>query len=398
MASDQRCTACKSPLAEDCGDCAVCAAYGPPKAKPFRLSASKLKRFLQCPRSYFLKYVQHVPEEFGGRYLEVGNAYDLHVQWYLSRGAKGVRSIDPKLLRMFDAAKRHLPEPGSVEVQLEYRVDAGGFFVEGKPDLRRPCRVGDTKTTADRGRGVGREPGKPPIALNERTLLLEPQPLLYSWCEFQRDLEARTCVLEWVYVSKETKPTAWTVRAEARREYVEAWFDEVVRPAAAAMAKLHDEVDADRVRAELDACDSPKCWVRAACDPYSGPNNYDGTVDSLISPASLKRTRPVSPAKQSEGVVDMAFDLKRLAEESVDLETPLRASLDQATGGLTLARKWVDDSDPRAAMAEVMAGDEIPINPPPAVDYAAELAEAIAQCQSAAARAAGLLARLRGGS
>lgn len=349
-------------------------------ASPFRLSASKLKRFLQCPRSYFLRYVQGVEEDVGGNYLVIGTAYDLHVQHYLSGGARGVRSIDPRIVRMFDAARRYLPEPGSVEVQTKYSIPhPDGFVVEGTPDLRRPGWLGDTKTTSASGPGVG-------SAMTSAQLADDIQFRLYAWCEFQ--LGAGVAVRGvWSYVNKDTKPKAWNVDATLGEWAVLQWFDRVVRPAAAQMAALEAEADADRVRAELDACD--RCWVRAACDPYSGPNNYDGTVDSLISPASLKRTRPVSPAKGSEGVVDMAFDLKRLTEESVDLETPLRASLDYTTGGLSMA--------PTVA---VWNGETaIPINPPPAVDYAAELAEAIAQCQTAAARAAGLLERMkRGGS
>jgi hypothetical protein len=335
----------------------------------FRLSASKLKRYLQCPRSYFLRYVAQVPENVGGRFLEVGDAYDRHVQWYLSSGKRGVQSIDTKIVKMFDAACPRLPRPGEAEVQREYRFEhADGFVVEGKPDIRRPCRVGDTKTTADKGPGLGRDKDKPPIALTAETLHHEPQPLLYAWCEFQLDPAAPECVLEWVYVSKQSKPTAWVARTTVARAEVVEWFDRVARPAAAAMAKLHAEVDADKVRAQLDACDEPKCWVRAQCSPFNGPNSYDG-VDSGLSLVQLKGRRPVSPAVEGEGKF-MAFDLKKLSEESVDLETPLRASVAPA------------------------------INPPsedhaPAID---RLRAAMADCQSAYERAERLLAELGGGS
>lgn len=343
-------------------------------AKPFRLSASKLKRFLQCPRAYFLRYVQGVEEDVGGNYLAVGTAYDLHVQHYLSAGARGVRSIDPRIVRMFDAARRYLPEPGSVEVQMKYAIPhPDGFVVEGTPDLRRPGWLGDTKTTSASGPGVG-------SAMTKEQLEADIQFRLYAWCEYQLGWAPDACVAGvWSYVNKDTKPKAWNVATVTISGVVNKWFDAVVRPAARAMAALEAEADAQRVTANLDSCD--RCWTRAHCDPFDGPNSYDG-VAGLIAPASLKRTRPVSPA--GVGGVDM-FDLKKLSED-VDLVPALEASLTAVAINPPRTTAQEDLAKARAFLASELA-----------VDYAAELAEAIAQCQTAAQRAGELLARLRGG-
>jgi hypothetical protein len=371
---------------------------------PFRISASKLKRFLQCPRSYFLKYVQRVDESVNGKFLDVGNAFDLAVQYHCSRGAVGVQSIDPKIVRMLAAAVPYLPPPGTVEVQLEYSVPhPDGFVVQGKPDLRRPLEVGDTKTTADRGRGQGRDRESPPIALDRESLGQNEQGLLYAWCEFQLAPDAPgPCRLRWVYTTKQTKPTSWLVLRAVTRAEVEAWFERVVRPAARAMAQLHAEYDADRVLANLDACDEPRCWVRGACSPYDGPNSYDG-LDSGVSLVQLKGRRPVSPA-QKEGS-SLAFDLKQLSEQAVDLVPALEASL---------ATPASAEENAMRVRAVLDAAAPIAINPPPVrprkpartptetpaqtslEDLASELQTVVDTCQTAIARVDRLLAALRG--
>jgi hypothetical protein len=371
---------------------------------PFRISASKLKRFLQCPRSYFLKYVQRVDESVNGKFLDVGNAFDLAVQYHCSRGAVGVQSIDPKIVRMLAAAVPYLPPPGTVEVQLEYSVPhPDGFVVQGKPDLRRPLEVGDTKTTADRGRGQGRDRESPPIALDRESLGQNEQGLLYAWCEFQLAPDAPgPCRLRWVYTTKQTKPTSWLVLRDVTRAEVEAWFERVVRPAARAMAQLHAEYDADRVLANLDACDEPRCWVRGACSPYDGPNSYDG-LDSGVSLVQLKGRRPVSPA-QKEGS-SLAFDLKQLSEQAVDLVPALEASL---------ATPASAEENAMRVRAVLDAAAPIAINPPPVrprkpartptetpaqtslEDLASELQTVVDTCQTAIARVDRLLAALRG--
>jgi hypothetical protein len=374
---------------------------------PFRISASKLKRFLQCPRSYFLKYVQRVDESVNGKFLDVGNAFDLAVQYHCSRGAVGVQSIDPKIVRMLAAAVPYLPPPGTVEVQLEYSVPhPDGFVVQGKPDLRRPLEVGDTKTTADRGRGQGRDRESPPIALDAESLGQNEQGLLYAWCEFQLAPDAPgPCRLRWVYTTKQTKPTSWLVLRDVTRAEVEAWFERVVRPAARAMAQLHAEYDADRVLANLDACDEPRCWVRGACSPYDGPNSYDG-LDSGVSLVQLKGRRPVSPAQQENGASNMAFDLKKLSEAGVDLVPALEASL--------AARADSTETSLTLKDVEAIRDAHIAINPPPVrprkpartptetpaqtslEDLASELQTVVDTCQTAIARVDRLLAALRG--
>ena len=343
-----------------------------------KLSATKLKRYLSCPRSYFLKYVLGTPEDVRGNYLVVGNAFDAAVQAYCSGGQRGVRSIDPRIVRMLDSARPLLPAPGVADVQTEWRLDApgGGFTVEAKPDLVTKYPDGtwlvqDTKTTAATRPGEG-------SALDAAGLHADVQARLYAWCAYEHG--ARAVRAEWLYTSKATRPTSWLVRASWARPELETWFAAVVAPAAAELARLESEVDADRVQANLDSCE--RCWVRAACDPFTGPNTYDG-VDALIPAASLKGRRPTLSAKPKEEFV--AFDLKKLSED-VDLVGALEASVSAA--------KPVRPLQVATSSGVVISCDEIPINPPPARDYHAELSAAVEACRSATARAERLLSEL----
>lgn len=384
-------------------------------AAPFRLSASKLKRFLQCPRSYFLRYVQRVEEAVNGKYLEVGNAYDLHVQWFLSSGARGCQSIDPKILRMFAAARRFLPAPGACEVQHEYRIaHPDGFVVEGKPDLRRPGWLGDTKTAA------GRE-----WTLTPATLRTNEQALLYAWCEFQLDPNLCRAGLNWLYVTKTAKPEAWPVDVALTRVEAEAWFDRVARPAAREMAALEREADASRVMANLDSCE--RCWTKAHCDPFDGPNSYDG-VDSGVSLVQLRSRRPATPAVAVEEKF-MAFNLDTLKEDTTLVEQLAASLRPDGTPTLTALAVRALQDEPGSPLAEALnpaidTTDEdvvhIQINPPKPrkrvrpgpnalyrepesatqvtlEDLASELQTCVDQCQTVIACVDRMLAQLRAG-
>lgn len=312
-------------------------------AKPFELSASRLKKFLQCPRSYYLHHVARVDQDPGGKYLEIGNAYDGHVEWYVSEGKLGVRNIDPKILGMFAAARANLPAPGTVVTQHQYRIDAGGFTVTGKADFRRRGWVGDAKTTSDRGRGKGKDKDTPPRALDEETLQNDVQSLLYGWCEFQLDPSLVTCQLVWTYVTKEAKPTSWNVHASVARPFVDAWFERVVRPAAAAMAAMHALPTADEATANLESCE--RCWVKAHCNPYVGPNTY--SAEEVAGSVNLARLRVKEPS--NDGNKDMAFNLDDLG---------LVAKLEQSIAAVS------GEAVPAGVVHDLAADPPPAINPP----------------------------------
>lgn len=286
----------------------------------FKTSASHLKLFLLCPRSWHLKHVLRAPDDqnAGGLYLTRGNDFDRLVQLYVRDGVTGDSGASKLANRQLAEARRYLPNHGQAAVQFSYNIPhPAGFVVTGKPDLRRPGFVQDTKTTSDRGPGRGAAEDRPAYALTDETLRHDEQALLYSWCEFQLDpgLDQVTC--EWVYVSKADAPKAWVARCVITRAEAEAWFDAVVLPAVAGMRALAESgLPADRVGANPDSC--RRCFVRTSCPgPFEGVN-----VFGVAGPTREKGTR-------------MAFDLNRLkpaaapapAAPAPDLEATLAASV-----------------------------------------------------------------------
>lgn len=254
----------------------------------FAISASQLKLFQLCPRSWFLKHVQRVPDDAGtgGLYLTRGNDFDQLVQLRVRDGVTGDAGTSKLANRQLHAAMRHLPEHGGAAVQFGYDVDAGGFRVHGKPDIRRPGWIQDTKTTSDRGPNRGKDKDSPPYALtdthtpggNVRPLSEDVQARLYSWAEFQLDATLTNSYAQWIYVSKADCPVCWTSSADFDRADTEAWFDRVVRPAVAEMRWLvalftDTGLTAADVGANPDSC--RRCFVRAACPgPFEGVNVY----------------------------------------------------------------------------------------------------------------------------
>ncbi len=260
-----------------------------PRDGHFRISASALKLFDLCPRSWWLKFVAHAPDDqgAGGLYIKRGNDFDVLVQRLVRDGVRG-DPLAPKLAnRQLAEAARHLPPPGGAEVQFVYDVDAGDFRVNGKPDLRRvgteAVHLGDTKTTSDRGPGRGAAEDRPAYALtDENTLGGNLRPLsndvqfrLYAWCEFTLDPAVAFVHGEWVYASKADCPKCWVSRATELRAESTRWFDSYVRPTVAAMRAYAASaaLTAEDIPANPDSC--RRCFVQRACPgPYEGRNVY----------------------------------------------------------------------------------------------------------------------------
>jgi len=299
----------------------------------FAVSASQLSLFQLCPRSWFLKHILRAPDDAGagGLYLTRGNDFDRLVQLRVRDGVNGDPGAPKLANRQLYAAARHLPPTGTAAVQFAYDVDAGGFRVRGKPDIRRPGWVKDTKTTSDRGPGRGKDKDSPPYALtdahtpggNLRPLADNIQARLYAWCEFQLT-PLPTSYAEWVYVSKADCPVCWTTAADFERADTEAWFDRVVRPIVAEMLRLTESgLPPADVSANPDSC--RRCFVRAAC-----PGAFEGVNVYGIN-------GPVDPNRKN----GMAFDLSKLrAPKPADggvVPVPRAALADQLAASVAAA-------------------------------------------------------------
>lgn len=298
------------------------------------LSASQLKDWRRCPRAWWLRTVARVSDDgrAGGQYLAAGDALDEAVQLYSAKmdvtvdalvariraGRGAALSLTPEKTReLAERAQRqlrtiapHLPAPKTADVQFKYRVAVPGepgWVITGKPDLRRPGDVTDTKTTSDRGPGRGAGPDRPAYALTAATLAADEQAALYAWCEFQLDPNRATVRLTWVYAAKDSAE-GWPVSVVVRRPEVLAWFDLEIRPALREMTKAWEtwRVETDAEAAPSDsACG--RCFSKLSCNPYDGAQRRPTNQKESEMPFDLKKLKAAqttTPAAQPVAVTE----------------------------------------------------------------------------------------------
>lgn len=331
---------------------------GAPRAA-YAVSASQLKSFDSCERAWYLSSVAKADDdpETGGQYLLQGDLYDAAGQAYVGRldvdvesliaavrakpGLRGAaldtpdakwRELAERAQRMLRATQRFLPAPKSARIQHRYRVFVpgyearGGVVITGATDFRVPGLVWDTKTTADRGPGRGRDDATAPYALNETTLRTDVQARLYAWCEFMLDPDRLSVEVRWVYASKASpkSPAGWDVRATFMRRDTLEWFDGYARPRLDRMVELHTAseiaLDAEMARANHDGC--ARCFKRAACDPFQGEQALVRGEEDMVDFAKLRERQTQRKASN-----DAYYAAEAKAVETPDLESQLRASL-----------------------------------------------------------------------
>lgn len=331
---------------------------GAPRAA-YAVSASQLKSFDSCERAWYLGSVAKADDdpETGGQYLLQGDLYDAACQAYVGRldvdveslvaavcakpGLRGAaldtpdakwRELAERAQRMLRATQRFLPAPKSARIQHRYRVFVpgyearGGVVITGATDFRVPGLVWDTKTTADRGPGRGRDGATAPYALNETTLRADVQARLYAWCEFMLDPDRLSVEVRWVYASKASpkSPAGWDVRATFMRRDTLEWFDGYARPRLDRMVELHTAseiaLDAEMARANHDGC--VRCFKRAACDPFQGEQALVRGEEDMVDFAKLRERQTQRKASN-----DAYYAAEAKAAETSDLEAQLRASL-----------------------------------------------------------------------
>jgi hypothetical protein len=323
------------------------------------VSASKLKDFARCERSWYLSAVARAPDDdsAGGKYLVQGDLFDEAVGRYSARmdvdveadlvpavkakpGLRGAALslaeedwavMGERAQRMLRAVQHLLPAPKTAKVQHRYRLpvvgydDRGGVVVSGATDLRLPGLVWDTKSTADRGPGRGRDAKTPPYALTDATLRDDYQARLYAWCEFQLNADLQFCRCVWVYASKPNTgaPQGWSVETTFARGDTLAWFDDTIRPQIDRMLDLEAdsefELAPENARANHDGC--ARCFRRAACNPFAGAQHQypEGTPGTMtIDFAALRARQAAKGAKPT---------VSPLPAPGPSLEDALRASL-----------------------------------------------------------------------
>lgn len=223
-----------------------------------KVSPSSLKLFLNCERAWWLKYVQRVPEQSGGTYLQKGRDYDLAVQAYV-KSAAGTTELAEKQLA---ATRAFLPRGENVltQVKLSRVLNDEGDILQGTTDIvvadTKNVLVIDTKTTA------GEE-----WALTKATLRLDPQCLIYAYLAcLTYSLDRAT--MRWVYADKRPNPRGWAVEVEITLAEATEYVDRVVRPAVERMQEL--EASDEQTEAAVEYASCPRCWVPSSCSWWLG--------------------------------------------------------------------------------------------------------------------------------
>lgn len=344
------------------------------------VSASQLRDFARCERSWFLAYVAKAPDDdsAGGQYLLQGDLFDEAVQLYSSRMAYDVATLAgnvrrkpglrgaalaaapakwlelaERAQRMLQAAAPLLPPTKTARIQYRYRVPvagydaAGGVVVTGTADLRLPGLVWDTKSTSDRGPGRGAGADRPAYALvagDDSAAAAGPllrddvQAALYAWCEFALDPLRLSVVATWVYVSKPATaaPAAWAVSHTFLRPATLAWFDSHVRPLVDGMLVLLDTSEIvlapEEARANHEGCS--RCFRRNACSPFTGAQAASATANQekqgaiVPMPIDFVAVRAAQAARRATGGAPPGPLVAAVETAAADeLETRLAASL-----------------------------------------------------------------------
>lgn len=340
------------------------------------VSPSQFETFDRCERSWWLSSVARVKEDsLRGQYLIAGDLFDEACQRYQAQMRWDVadlvdtvraygrgsfddstwRELAERAQRQLRAATRFLPPPKTAQIQHRYRVAAGaGVYIVGKADFRRPGAVWDTKTTADRGLGRGRDAKTPPRALTPVTIFHAVQPRIYAWCEFKLDPALAACDVSWIYASKPARgvtPIAWAVNAEFSRSDTVAWFDAYALPRLARMRQLRESttavltdirIDQRIARANHDGC--ARCFRRRSCWSFEGAQAHEG--GNMVD---IKKMRAEQAARASRGERPGPI----VSAMETELETQLRASLAAEAPAVASAAA----EDPRV---------DVPINRPDA--------------------------------
>jgi hypothetical protein len=244
------------------------------------VSPSALKAYLACQRSWFLQYVAKAPKVVP-HYVTAGTQLDMAVQRYL-QGSAPVGADGPDLDKLtadeLAVTKAELPHPGTVMVQYrppsvpvpglegQARITTGGLDYMTPPNAQLIV-IGDLKRIWHKD-----------AAMTPEALANDVQAQMYAWLVWQAHAPVEI-IFRWTYCVRAVvsakgevtrKPKAFSVDVKADRARVDAWFGDVVLPAARGMLDIQGPVDA--VEHDPDSCESGnRCFVATSCPMFKGP-------------------------------------------------------------------------------------------------------------------------------
>lgn len=298
------------------------------------VSPSALKAYLACPRSWYLQYVAKAPKVVP-HYVTAGSQLDLAVQRYLQGPTPGADGPDPDKLTADELAvtKPELPHPGTVLVQYrppsvpvpglegQARITTGGLDYMTPPNASLIV-IGDLKRIWHKD-----------AAMTPEALANDVQAQMYAWLVWQAHAPVEI-IFRWTYCVRAVvaktgevtrKPKAFSVDVKADRARVDAWFGDVVLPAAKGMLDIQGPVDA--VEHDPDSCESGnRCFVATSCPMFKGPIKGAIHVD-----LSRFKTNAAKAAEAMIAAVPMRNDETSLMGQPIAINPPsLSVSQDTA--------------------------------------------------------------------
>ena len=237
----------------------------------WRVSASQIKTWKDCPRKWGFKYIDGL-EDPPGKAAELGSAVHRDLEWYLQAG-----SIDTSTDsgRIAAAAKEVLPGPSHrLQVEREIVFELEGVTYRGFIDLIDPRgpTIYDHKTSSD--------PKK--WGLTEETLPNDVQALIYAtWGILEWNLDS--VALQWSYLKTRGRAEATAVRAKISKDDALQKIREKIRPTALAIVEASSCAESAM---ELDP--NP-----GACSKFGGcpfADVCERSEDQLLESALGKKT------------------------------------------------------------------------------------------------------------
>jgi RecB family exonuclease len=240
----------------------------------WRVSASQIKTWKDCPRKWGFKYIDGL-EDPPGKAAELGSAVHRDLEWYLQAGSIDSRTESG---RIAVAAKEILPGPSyrlQVEREIVFELDGityRGFIDLIDPDGEEGPTIYDHKTSSDPRRW----------GLTEETLPEDVQALIYAtWGILHWDLDS--VALQWSYLKTRGQAEATAVRAKISKDDALQKIREKIRPAALAIVEASSCAES---ATELDP--NP-----AACSKFGGcpfSDVCERSEDQLLESTLGKKT------------------------------------------------------------------------------------------------------------
>lgn len=164
-----------------------------------------------------------------------------------------------------------LPAPGQAMTQLtlsEPLPGVEGVLVHGKLDAHLLDYEDDVSIVYDVKRVWARE-----AVMTEEQLAEDAQQRIYAWLVRAKfgypDLRYGS---RWAYAVRGKRPVGLPVDVTPDFAVIDAWFDDVVKPAARAMLALREERAANDIAHNPDSCNmGARCFVARSCSLFTGP-------------------------------------------------------------------------------------------------------------------------------